>query len=57
MTKRIFDIIMIFVMAAFLSIVVLTNTTHYYVEFSMIPLMTCYFLGQYSQKRFGNTGK
>ena len=57
MKKWYFDALMIVLMGGFLTIVVHFNFQDIYMTFAMIPLLIFYFLGQYSQKKFGGSGK
>lgn len=53
MKKYLFDALMILVMAGFLSIMVYFNLNEFYLKFSIIPLVIFYFIGQYTQRKFG----
>ena len=55
--KLLFDACMILMMAGLLSIVIYFGIQNLYISFSLIPLATFYFLGQYSQKKFGSFNK
>jgi hypothetical protein len=57
MNKYTFDALMILLMAGILSLVVYFNFSELYLNFSMIPLIAFYFIGQYSQRKFGNFDK
>ena len=57
MKKWFFDAFMFITMAGFLTAVVYYNFQDFYITFSMIPLIVFYYLGQYSQRKFGSSGK
>ena len=56
MNKTGFDILIIVVMVSMLSIIIYFNLTDLYMKFSLIPLLTMYFIGQYAERKFGKSG-
>jgi hypothetical protein len=51
MKKRIFDIVMIFLIGVFLLILSEVELLEKSAKFMFIPILTFYFLGQYSERR------
>jgi len=53
MKKRTFDIIVILFIALALTILNEFSLLDGYSKFALVPLIAFYFIGQYSEKRFG----
>ncbi len=52
MRKRYFTIIIIVVIAVFLTILDLFNLLEKSAKFMLIPILAFYFIGQYSERKF-----
>ncbi len=52
--KRIFDIIFIVVSALFLIALIEFNLIEKYLGYALLPIITAYYLGKYSEKRLKN---
>ena len=57
MKKWYFDALMILVMGVFFTIVVYYNFQESYMTFALVPSLIFYYLGQYSQRKFGSSNK
>lgn len=56
MKKNLFDIAMIIVMAAFLSLLIYLDWLRGYGGFLIIPMLIFYYLGQFSERKYGQKG-
>lgn len=52
MTKRIFDIIIIVIIALFLIALAMFDLLEASAKFMLIPILIFYFLGQYSERKY-----
>ena len=50
--KRLFDLLFIIVSAAILIVLAEYKLLEKYTEFSLIPILAAYFLGQFSERKF-----
>ncbi len=55
--KLIFDGVMIILMAAMLLVINYFDLSKLYVGFGLIPLVIFYYLGAYSERKFGSENK
>ncbi|WP_171032960.1 hypothetical protein [Fodinibius saliphilus] len=53
MNRELFDYSIIIFMGLMLSIIIYLDWGDFYTTFSLIPLVAFYYLGQYTERKFG----
>ncbi|HLR76036.1 MAG TPA: hypothetical protein VK106_00150 [Balneolaceae bacterium] len=51
--EKLFDSLIIIASAVLMMIIIWFEVEAYYIQFSVIPLISFYFVGKYAQKKFG----